>query len=931
MDAVKRPGAGRWRRRAREAPRFAGRVILMVVSLRSSWADGAAAEERVATRPATATPAPDDLDALLSELGSDEFSRREEATRRLIARGPAISEELNRRLPQLTDPEVRYRVRFVLENLDPPSQAVLIVRAHPETGLRPGEIVTHVNGRRVRRATAYTQRVGDGEFGVMLRVRGRDGPRDVGPIPLESLPRVCDYRAPRGPLVAEILELYEQGLVEQAYEKVRALPPTPENEFSPLLKAMIAHTAGDGAAARALLESRVADLRPPEGRLTWYNASGLTLAGPLTAPLHLERLMLAEGMGELDSQDPDLPLQRVLVPARRYVDAICGAIELWNKYDSGGARAREVGNFLAVTSWMLHEMDLQTECIRLIEPRSEILGWKWMRVQLDGWPAFLAGDVNAALERCYAPAREILEHPPLRGDSRFVTRRPDVAAGVAFFLYQAPQDPRVPDTLRVINRRENEALARYADWMIFSLNRANQDTIRRDLTAILPNLPDAEAQPAASALLLLEYLSETPDHALLDSAEERLARLPDRDQRNYWLAVAAALRHLRADQAASAADVLGRLTGGGAGVASLRSTARFITRPPPGAENHPPLRNPRLAVPVGSGDDAWLVLTRDRRLVRFQASRGDVTPVRDAPGSWMAGPANWPWIGRDEHSGRVWLYDRRRVWEVCRDDGDAVRLNLPPGMIPSFDRLVGPQFGELAAALAAMPPEPGENGEFRRGELRAGLEYVGDPDLRELSVIARVEGAQHVLQIGVRGGPQLLIDEQRGRTYSTVWALEQLATRSEGVRSLRFFPRGIPTSDGAAATTRLLLLSDAGLLRLDLEQAALERLALPGDAPFAPVIPESAPYARRDPRWVYFARLPQAGGQVFRLRVADDVIEPLDMVNEILPEDYYRLESRANLRLQLDAAVRETGQESLDQFIDDAVARVSRVKEPPQP
>ncbi|TWT44536.1 hypothetical protein RAS1_09510 [Phycisphaerae bacterium RAS1] len=893
----------------------------------------AASGQAPSSQPAATAPA--DLDDLLTHLGDDEFAQREDATRRLIALGPDISAPLSERLADITDPEVRYRVRFILDNLAPPSQAALIVRADEGAGVRPGELITHVNGRRVRRAVAYIQRVGDGEFGAMLRVRGRDGPRDVGPITVDDLPRVCDFRAPRGPLIAEIVRLYADGFAEQAYERMQSLPPTPENEFSPLLRAIIAQTAGDGAQARALLESRVEELRPPDGRLTWYNRSGLTLAGPLTAPLALERLMLSlpGALEALDSQDPDLPLQRVLVPARRYIEAACGAIELWSRYEADGARAdqlgRVAGNFLAVTSWMLSELDLQSECIRLIEPRSEILGWKWMRVQLDAWPAFLAGDLNAALERSYPAARDVLEHPPTRADQRFITRRPDVAAGIAFFLYQAPQDPRVLDTLRAINRRENEVLSRYAHWMIFSLNRGNQEVVRRDLAAILPNLPDDESQPTASALLLLEYLSDAPDHTLIDSAIERLARIPDREQRAYWLAVAASLQQLRADQAASAAELLATQPDN-VGTAVLQSTARFISQPPPGAENHPPLRSPRLAVPIGTGDDEWLVLTRERRLVRFSAVRGDVTPLRDVPATWMPGPVNWPWIGRDPRSGRVWLYDRHRVLEVCRDAADSVRLNLRDGMIGSFDRLVAPHFGELAAALAAAPQESGENGEFRRADLRSGIEYVGDPDLRELAVIAPVPGADAVLHVGIRGGPQLLIDAAADRTFSTGWVAQRLDGAAVG-GALRFFPHGIRPVDDAGAARAILLFSDVGLLKLDLDAATLQRLSLPGDAPLAPVIPESAPYERRDPRWVYFARLPQAGGQVFRLRVVDGQIEPLDMVNEILPEEYYRLESRASLRLQLDAAVRETGQQSLDLFIEQAVSRLDRAKEQPQP
>jgi hypothetical protein len=67
----------------------------------------------------------------------------------------------------------------------------------------------------------------------------------------------------------------------------------------------------------------------------------------------------------------------------------------------------------------------------------------------------------------------------------------------------------------------------------------------------------------------------------------------------------------------------------------------------------------------------------------------------------------------------------------------------------------------------------------------------------------------------------------------------------------------------------VMLLSDQGLIRFDVAAEKFARIDLPGDAPHAAVIPEWAPYDRRDPRFVYCARLPEEGGAVFRYHTAD--------------------------------------------------------------
>ncbi|HUU96041.1 MAG TPA: hypothetical protein VM487_09885, partial [Phycisphaerae bacterium] len=111
----------------------------------------------------------------------------------------------------------------------------------------------------------------------------------------------------------------------------------------------------------------------------------------------------------------------------------------------------------------------------------------------------------------------------------------------------------------------------------------------------------------------------------------------------------------------------------------------------------------------------------------------------------------------------------------------------------------------------------------------------------------------------------------------------------------------------------------------------LTRIALPGPEPFPPVIPESTPYVRRDPRYVYCARLPADGGQVYRLVLADNQVEAVDMVNQVLPPGYCDILSRAALRAQIDERLQGAGMPGLDELIEDAGQTVARWREPERP
>ena len=141
---------------------------------------------------------------------------------------------------------------------------------------------------------------------------------------------------------------------------------------------------------------------------------------------------------------------------------------------------------------------------------------------------------------------------------------------------------------------------------------------------------------------------------------------------------------------------------------------------------------------------------------------------------------------------------------------------------------------------------------------------------------------------------------------------------------LRFFAQAVPAENDSAAAL-VWLFSDQGLIRFDTASESLERFPLPGDEPYQPVIPEWLPYQRNDPRFVYCARLPQDGGQVFRVRLADAQVEALDMINESLPAEYYQLMSRSEIRAQLDRRFTQAGMLDLNGLIDDVKALVDTI------
>lgn len=887
-----------------------------------------AAASAALQQPASSMPADLSTAELVARLGDLDFHVRDAATRRLIAMGPGVVDELRSALKSTSDPEIHHRVRYVLEHVVAPQRAVLLVRTDPDLDLAPGDVVTHVDGRRVERVAEFSRRLHESAGGATLRVRTPDGPREVGPVWLRQFPDPLNYVAPRGPVIANAVRLYATGYAEQAYAALQSLgSDIPPDELSLGLRARIAYTAGAAEAAKTLLKDASELVTPENSGDAWGSPSLLDLSGPGRAPAHLEWILWSRGDApDIDrSNDPDLRLQRVLVPARRYLDTCAAAAEYWwtryrqNAQDDDPHTAG--GNMLAVTAWMLWEVDLQSECCRLIEPRSVILRRtthglrKWIRVQTDAWLKFFAGDERGALDSFSSDALNALRQSPR--DPNWLIRNPRVAAMVALFLYRFPDEPQIDEFLDALLSGEHRGLAPFARWMLYGLDHRNHARIRADLHRILPELSDRQAPPVARAAGLLEYVQVQPDDDVMQAAQQRLQANSSADARN--LALIDVLRRLVAGQLDEAAQALAACEDV-AGARALAQTIDFRRRFSASGSANPGVGDPLMAVPLGMERAAWVVLARDGKLRTFDADRGESRILTPPSPTWFPGPLTWPWLGFDERSGRAWIYDRRRIVEVVRDDG--LKLNIATDQIEPFDVLASPHFEAVHAMCEAFTGR--ETGDFLRADLRANQEFACDPDLPELAW-ARLTPDGGYTHIALRGGEHLLAAVDQ----ATVWTSQTLADRLQLPRGPRFFP--VITGE---PERRIFLLSDQGLIELDpAAPETVRRIALPGPEPYPSLLPESVPYERRDPRWLYMARLPEDGGAVFRLTLETGVIEPTELINEVLSEGYYELISRDELRRQLDARLAARSLPPMAEIIADAEQRLvsGDVSEAPAP
>lgn len=893
--------------------------------------------------PAVSAPPAADVEALIADLGHEDYQVRERNTQELLKLGPDVAAQLLERLARESDAEIRHRLRFVLECVIPPDHAVLVLNAAPGCGLEPGELITHVGAWRIRHATELRNLLAEtANAPLSLRVAGAAGPRDLVRFDRTRLYSYCDYVAPAGARIAAALTSYRDGLAEQAAEILDALGPNvPEEALPTLVRARIDAVAGRMPEALRLLAATPEVVRPAEHENRWLGASKLDRVLPGKAPFYLEWTLwnlVREGVE--DDGDPDLRTQRILVPANRFLDALHSAAGYWTSRfrdapPGDEKQSRNGGNMLAVSSWMLAELSLLSECQRLVEPRSVILRAsansprKWMRVQTDAWLPYFAGDLPAAIATLYRDAVEVLQDPDRFGLQQQLIRNPAIAAEIAFFLYQAPQDPRIHEMLETVNRQDNAdlGLPAYASWMLLGLNPANADLIRKHLGEIAPNVAPAAAPRVQLGRALLEYTAADRDPAALQRWHAELAAPGNAATTPPGAAATAGvLAAIAAGELQEALTALAELEDH-AGHAALRHTLDFLQQPPAGAAAHPLLKSPRLAVPLGAGRDRWVVLAADRQLHIYDVASNELTPLDPPTPNWFPGPRNWPWLGRDEASGRVFVYGVRRVIELGSDatpDAQPLQLNIDTAAIESFDRLIAPVFAAVADAVRAAPREPAEDGEFLRSELRVNTDFTSDPDLPDLAVIRVPPQDDRLVHVAFRGGPHLLVDRRGPR----VWSGRAIAEALSLPQPPAFFVEA-GRRDGDAPPTALLL-SDHGLIRFQGASGEFDRIALPGDAPHVALIPESTPYARRDRRWVYFARPPEDGGQVFRLALASNTIEPLELTNMALPAEYYTIRRRSELRRQIDDLFDASHIPPLEAFVADVIQIVTRPHETPQ-
>lgn len=927
--------------------------------------------------PASPSEASHDADALaemVARLGADEYTVRDSAMREIMALGPDVSPRLERALRSATDPEVRFRLRYILEYIAPPQRAAMVVSPAPGFGLRPGDLITHVNGRRIRTASEVRQLLDDRTRGARITVRGLDGPRDLTTLTMLTLGDPVDFVAPRGVRLAQSLRHYSGGRAERAYEELRAAGDViPGDEFPVPLRARIAYTAGDAPAAFELLSGWPEVAAPLLG--DWDSESPLDVAGPGKAPYYLEWRLLTEG--RLDSgrpmyetaNDRDLRIQRILVPGNSYMQALARATQIWHAMRSdlalGGDPLRIAGNQLAVCGWMLYELGLRSECCRMIEPRSKILRatpqrlGKWVRVETDAWLPLLGGSPDAAVDAFHEHAMEILRRPPQPREGAALIRSPQIAARHALFLFIQNDEQRLSDALAIVNVQGHVGLPDYAHWMLMALRPANEPVIRRHLHAMLPTFPDEAALPFARAAAILEYLHARPQDDVFIAARQRIVDSADRTDRDVWLAIVDALRRLAAGQPEAARQTL-EAWRDHPDAAALLATARFLSDPPDGALRHDALRTALLATPIDAADEIWTVLARDRRWMFFDSRSGALSLSAAAPADWTPNPLTWPWIGCEADSGRAWLYELRRVTEITPDREPRLRMNIQTEELASFHRYASRCFGALADAVMAAPRPAGETGEFLQRDVRAEHGLTTDPSLPELGFIRPAPQDARIVQISMRGGPDLLLDVSSDRCWSSAWIRRQAGlqhaprlfaealwptaasgTNAGGTPALPVRDEGRMTKDGeppsasnSSFVTRhssfdpvdrlktgpieppvLMLLTDQGLIRFDVGAERLERIALPGETPYPALVPESTPYLRRDPAWFYVARLPEDGGEVYRLALPGGEIEPLPMVNLALPPEYFAAFTRAALREEVNRRFAALDLPDLDTFI----------------
>lgn len=896
--------------------RYVAAVGATVLMLLTAWA---------ASPPQAQPPADQaDLTQLLNQLGDASWQVRQRATGRLIGRGPAILPWVERRLEEVTDPEVRQRLEYVRENCRPPEQGAVVLRTIGGTRVTAGDIITAVDGEPLTPANAGALLEG-GQSLIRARVRGLEGDF-VAELAAVGLPTHVFGQADVGRHLSAMARELDAGDGPAAYAALQELRDLGLEQRAPLaLRAVVCYAGGQREEGLTLVNSELRLARPDLswGYTVWDAPSPLDIGITGTAPYELEWTLwqTRDPAGRGMEGDPDVTVQRVFVRADRYVVALARSVELWatlypplNEDGTGLAeplgrsRIMEAGNVLAGVGVHCHALGLYSECERLIEPRSRLLRAlisnipKWLRVRTDAWLAFFEGDTLAALESFYPAARTVLAAPLDEDHQAVLTQNPDVASSIAFFLYQFPDDERVRDMRVLMTDELRGAVAgrsAYVRWMSRAVRRENYAAIARDM-ATFSLRPAEQFDPLVIAFaapqpqrIAAEWLPGGPagEQADVPAPLIGLARAFDALTSGRPVAVPAA------DDEAEAARWLGRLP----------ETSAWWLDPPEVARGDAALEKPLAVARLGVTGERWLAVSRDHELVLLDLETGERRGLPRPTPSWFPAPTNWPWLGREESTGRVWVYGRRRVMEVNADGSYGLRANIDFEMAREFDWVVGPAFSTFAEAVAATSTPAGETGAYWRADLRANVEYTADPNLPEVGWLGPVAHGAGLYHVALRGGPHLLVDTDGGWVLSS----QSLAQDGGAERPAAFFPIGVVGYEGE----RVVLASDRGLFVVDVAQRAVRRVALPGDAPYPALVPEDMPLHRHEHGRVYVARLPAEGGRVYRYDAATDEVEAVDLVNIALPPAYYHVMSRAQVRALVNAALLERGLDELEMVI----------------
>src|SRR5262249_58254894 len=100
-------------------------------------------------------------------------------------------------------------------------------------------------------------------------------------------------------------------------------------------------------------------------------------------------------------------------------------------------------------------------------------------------------------------------------------RNPRIAARIAFFLYQTPDDPRVEDALAAVGHPTHPALDEYVKWMLLALDDSNEALVRRHLLSLLPKLADEAVAPVSRAAAVVRDGGRKPDPGRVAAAPPR--------------------------------------------------------------------------------------------------------------------------------------------------------------------------------------------------------------------------------------------------------------------------------------------------------------------------------------------------------------------------------------------------------------------------